>query len=148
MSVSVNQSKSFQSAIKMTTPSGVPRAMQLGLTFCHLWWVFVLMSPGELITKNSQYSGFAAVGNDAYWQWRAVLVAVAAAISLFPIPVVLREITLGIQAGWLLTLTYFYLQVRPFTTGPGAYIPLAWIALIVMWLSWRDGNGYRRGRVG
>ncbi|MGI4850773.1 MAG: hypothetical protein ACRYGR_02385 [Janthinobacterium lividum] len=123
----------------------VALAMQLGLVFCHWWWVWALGKPGDLIVHGGQYDGFAQQGGDVYWLWRAAPVAIFATVALFPVKWWIRELALGIQFGWLAVLTVMYFQAPYLGTGPGAYIPIAWIALIVMWLSWRGVDVGRQG---
>ncbi|MGI4850627.1 MAG: hypothetical protein ACRYGR_01620 [Janthinobacterium lividum] len=119
-------------------------AMQGGFVALHWWWVFVLASPGKLIVPGGQYAAFAVIGNDVYWLWRAVIVAMVATVSMLPVwrrgPLIAMS---TIQVVWLCLLSVLYFRVYPYTTGPGAYLVMSWFAVIIAVVCWRHKNAGR-----
>ena len=128
----------------MTRLRGIPFWFQCGFIFLHWWWVYVLAQPTSLITPSSQYRIFARIGDDTYWMWRSLVVAILATIVILPMPRVLRAIIGGIQAGWVTAIAGIFFFVRPPVTGFGAYASLAYFALFLVVLGWKwTGHGDR-----
>jgi hypothetical protein len=140
----IDAAHTLRSRSGLTRLKGIPLVLQGGFIFLHWWWVFVLAFPERLIVPSNQYRVFAEIGDDDYWVWRSLVVAILATIVIVPMPRVVRAMIGGIQAGWLAVIAVLFACVWPPVTGFGAYLVLFFFASIFVWLGWKwTGNGQR-----
>ena len=96
-------------------------AIRYGLLALHWGWVIVISNPADPIAHYTGYRAFIAIAPTRDWIIAATLMAILASSGFARRFFWLQEISLVVQALWLLGMSGLFASMLPMTTGTVAY---------------------------
>ena len=103
-----------------------------GLVALHWGWLAVICNPGDPMDHYPGYAEFLRFGTCHEWILRSLIVALLATAGWWRRYFIFHEFTLGVQAVWLLWVSWCFCSILPPSTGAVAYAIFSSFALYAL----------------